>query len=262
MTLPARLEYFARPLEQRTSAFVSDFDGTLAPIVNDPATAAPLPESLSALRTLSEHLGLVAVVSGRPVEFLREKIPIDDVVLIGQYGLERLVDGRVELDPRAVEYVGAVARAAAQAEERWPALRIERKGEIAFTVHWRTAPNDEPDPDDLSALAVEHGLAMQPGRKACELRPPVPVDKGTVFQGLAYRYESKAFAGDDSGDLAAFAQEFGDVDRTPQAVRIAVRSTEAPPELLELAHVIVDGPAGLAALLTELADAVSARRQP
>jgi trehalose 6-phosphate phosphatase len=258
--LPDPLSRFIR--WPRASALVTDFDGTLAPIVDDPATATPLPEALRALETLASHLGLVAIVSGRPVEFLRSRLLIDDVLLVGQYGLERLVDGRVEIDPRAELFVDPIARATERAIELWPTLMIERKGEIAFTVHWRTAPNDEPHPADLAALAKDFGLAVQPGRRACELRPPVPVDKGTVFQDLAHSYEHQAFAGDDTGDLAAFAQAFGDPGHPTPAVRIAVRSPEAPPELVERADVIVDGPVGLAALLGDLAGAVSAIPPP
>lgn len=262
MTLRAQLADFVPPLHQARSAFVSDFDGTLAPIVDDPAKAEPLPEAIEALRTLASHLGLVGVVSGRPVEFLRAHIPIDGVVLIGQYGLERLVDGRVVLDPRTEAHVGAVARARSEAEQRWPTLLIERKGDIAFTVHWRTSPVDEPPPEELAGLATNYGLAIQPGKMACELRPPVPIDKGTAFSALVSGYAYTAFAGDDRGDLAAFTVELGDVEHDAQPVRIAVRSSEAPPELLEHADVIVDGPHGLAELLTELADAVSARPLP
>ena len=260
MTLPANLTPFIS--RSRQSALVTDFDGTLAPIVDDPSDAAALPESVASLGALAGHLGLVAIVSGRPVEFLRSRIPIDDVVLIGQYGLERLVHGRVEIDARAELYVETIARATERASELWPALPIEPKGEIAFTVHWRTTPDDEPHPADLAALAKDFGLAMQPGRKACELRPRVPVDKGTAFYDLAHRFENRAFVGDDSGDLAAFAQEFDDPDRTTHAVRIAVRSTEAPSELLDRADVVVDGPAGLAALLGELAGALRSSPPP
>ena len=103
---------------------------------------------------------------------------------------------------------------------------------------------------------------MQPGRQACELRPPVPVDKGTSFDELARAYERRIFAGDDLGDLAAFDQVFGDPEHDVQPVRIAVRSSEAPPELLERADVIVDGPRGLAELLAELARAVSSGPRP
>lgn len=254
MTLPAALHNIARHPSQ--SAFVTDFDGTLAPIVDDPTTAVPLPESVAALRTLTERLALVAVVSGRPIEFLRARIAIEDVALVGQYGLERLVNGRVVRDPRVADHLDAVAAAATQAEELWPGLAIERKGDIAFTIHWRSAPDLAPRAVDLAELADVHGLQVQPGRLACELRPRLPVDKGSVFAELGRDARYRAFAGDDEGDVAAFKTDFG-ATADSETVRIAVRSPEAPSELLDLADVVVDGPVGLAGLLGELADAVS-----
>ena len=98
------------------------------------------------------------------------------------------------------------------------------------------------------------------GRMAVELRPPVPVDKGTtVADAGARRARSPRFAGDDAGDLPAFAA-LRDARRAratlEHAVTIGVASDESPPEI-RAADVVVDGPAGLAALLDELADAIS-----
>jgi len=251
--LPPELESIARYHQE--SAFVTDFDGTLAPIVNEPARAEALRESIEALQTLAPLLALVGVISGRPVSFLRERVPVPGAVLVGQYGLERLIGDEVVLDERVVPYLDAVAAAANEAQQRWPDLLVERKGEVAFTVHWRTAPGSAPDPGDLAALAEEHGLTTQPGRMACELRTPVPVDKGTALGDMGVGPGWKvAFAGDDEGDLAVF--------RAPSIslVRIAVRASESPPALLEEADVIVDGPPGLAALLTDLAAEVSRPR--
>jgi trehalose 6-phosphate phosphatase len=232
--------------------------------VNDPAQAIALDRSLDALRRITPRLRLVAVVSGRPVEFLRERIPIDGIVLVGQYGLERLVDGQVVLHPGAEEFVDAVARAATDAEQRWPELHVERKGHIAFTVHWRTAPGTEPADADLRALSDRHGLVLQPARRACEFRPPIPVDKGTAFRAVGEEASPAyvAYAGDDDGDLAAFRTVLSDPDDGLEPVRIAVWSPEAPEALLDLADVVVTGPEGLADLLGDLADAVTALAQP
>jgi trehalose 6-phosphate phosphatase len=248
------------------AAFVTDFDGTLAPIVDDPARARALPAALDALAVLAERFALVAVVSGRPVEFLREHAAVPGAVLVGQYGLETLAGDDVVVDPAVVPYVDGVAAAAAEAARTWPELFVERKGEIAFTLHWRRAPGAAPDPDALTALATRHGLELQPGRMACELRPPVSVDKGTAVERLWSDHgwpDFNAFAGDDRGDLAVFdlfdredrKQELG----TGSYVRIAVRSAEAPPELVERADVVVNGPPGLADLLTDLVTRLPAR---
>ena len=54
-------------------------------------------------------------------------------------------------------------------------------------------------------------------------------------------------AGDDLGDLPAFA-----VAATLGGLRVAVRSAEAPPALLEAADLTVDGPEGMRELLERL----------
>jgi trehalose 6-phosphate phosphatase len=83
------LEPLAR--DPSRAALVVDFDGTLAPIVDHPDDARALPAALDVLAALVVELALVGVVSGRPVDFLRDRIGIDGVRLVGQYGLEAAV---------------------------------------------------------------------------------------------------------------------------------------------------------------------------
>ena len=234
-----------------------DYDGTLAPIVTDPALAVPLPAARDALGALTEWYALVAVVSGRAVEFLREHLALDGVALVGQYGLERLVGDTIVVDERAAPHTGAVAAAAAEAECIWPGLLVERKGVLACTVHWRWAPELEPDPLALDDLAVRHGLAALHGRRACELRPPVAMDKGHALEDLVQLHAlgSVVFAGDARGDLEAFdaLDRLRATQVLDHALRVGVRSDEAPAVLLERADLVVDGPAGVAALLRSFA---------
>jgi hypothetical protein len=53
----------------------SDFDGTLSPIVADPALAEPLAGVPELLGELARRYQVVAVVSGRPVAFLAARLP-------------------------------------------------------------------------------------------------------------------------------------------------------------------------------------------
>ena len=69
------------------AAILTDFDGTLAPIVEDPATAHPLPGAADVLERLAKRYAVVGVVSGRPVEYLRSRLG-DGLWLSGVYGLE------------------------------------------------------------------------------------------------------------------------------------------------------------------------------
>ena len=260
MELPAVLG----PLVEASarSAFLVDFDGSLAPIVDDPSRARALPAASDALARLAARLARVAVVSGRPVDFLAERLPIEGLTLVGLYGLERDTgDGRW-VDPRAVPWTPTIEAVAAALETRLPGMHVERKGDLAVTVHWRTTPERA---DVAVRVATEvsdqHGLAAPlRARMAVELRPPISVDKGTAVEGLVDGLEAAAFAGDDAGDVAAFSAlaRLRSGRALKAAVAIGVRSAEAPSSVLD-ADVVVDGPEGLAALMDALADAIDGR---
>ncbi len=244
------------------TAVVADFDGSLAPIVADPAAAVALPGVLEVLEDLVGNVGTVAIISGRPVEFLASRLPIGGLILVGNYGLERLVDGLVVLDPSAAPFLPAIAEAADEAERAWPGLHVERKGGIAVTLHWRGDPDQgEAAAAWAEATGVRLGLKVVLGRMARELRPNVPTDKGTVLEGLLRDHDAALFAGDDHGDLAAFdaLDRLAAVCALRAAVRVGVASTEGPAEICSRADVVVDGPAGLSALLSELVAALRER---
>ncbi len=242
-----------------------DYDGSLAPIVADPAAARMAPAARDALAALVPLVGRVAVVSGRPAAFLAEHVGVDGVTYAGIYGLERWegppATGRVVVDPRVEEWAPIVAAVAAAADAELPGVLVERKGLVAVTLHWRTAPHLEDGAAAwAAAAAAREGLAVVPGRLAAELRPPVPVDKGTTVAELARDASGALFAGDDAGDLPAFAAlralaARGDL---AHAVTVGVRSDESP-AAIAAQDVVVDGPAGLAELLGALAAAISAR---
>jgi trehalose 6-phosphate phosphatase len=258
--LPRALDPFVRAPAR--AAVFCDFDGSLSPIVRDPGAARVLPAAREALARLVPVLGRVAVVSGRPATFLRDALGLDGVEYAGIYGLERVVGNDVVVDERVAPFVDAVAHAADEAEAALPGLRVERKGRVAVTLHWREQPDRGDDArawatDAAARLGLEAPLR---GRMAVELRPPVPVDKGTTVVALAEGMDLAAFAGDDAGDVPAFAalRAMAERGELAHAVTIGVTSDESPPEV-HAADALVDGPAGLAALLDALAEAISAR---
>jgi trehalose 6-phosphate phosphatase len=244
--------------QPKATALFADFDGSLSRIVPEPQDAVALPAAFEVLRALVPRFGRVGIVSGRPIAFLAEQLPVPGLVLAGLYGLEFLVDGERRVDPRVDPYLPGVAAAADDAERRLPGILVERKAGVTVTLHWRTAAGRA---DEVCAVAAElaerYGLdAPQRGRKAVELRPPVPVDKGTAVDALLDSCTAGAFAGDDLGDVAAFHALARAVDerRLERAVRIGVHSPEAPPELAAAVDVVVDGPEGLVALLQRVVD--------
>jgi trehalose 6-phosphate phosphatase len=239
-----------RPKE---TVFLADYDGSLSPIVDRPGDAVPLPTSLDVLAGLVDRLGCVGIVSGRPVEFLAALVPVDGLVLAGLYGMESMIGGTRRVDPRVEPFLEAVARAADDADARLPGTIVERKAGVSVTLHWRVVPDQEEKVLAVaSELAQRYGLDQLRTRSAVELRPPVAIDKGTAIDALIDGFSVASFAGDDTGDLAAFAalaraQADG---RIARAVRIGVRSPEMPPVLPDAVDCMVDGPVGLVELLS------------
>lgn len=242
-----------------TATIVTDFDGTLSTIVDDPAAALPLPGARDVVRALAATYGRVAVVSGRPVGFLARQLDVNHdsgIVLSGIYGLECMEGGKVLIHPAAVEWIDMVDAMATRAEDEAPeGVTIERKG-VSFTIHVRQAQQHLAWARSLAeAVANSTGLALHEGRMSYELRPPVDIDKGTVVSGLVDGSTAACFLGDDVGDLPAFdALDRLRADCGAHVVKVGVRSSEAPAELVERADVLVDGPPGALGFLQTLLD--------
>lgn len=235
------------------AAVITDFDGTLSAIVDDPAAALPVDGAADVVCALARRYRRVAIVSGRPVDFLARAVGTD-ALLIGLYGLERMEHGRTTLHPAAVSWLDPVAAMAARAEAEAPdGVRIERKG-VTFTIHVREAPQHQAWARSFAdAAASATGLALHDARKSIELRPPVEIDKGTVVNELVDGLRAACFLGDDVGDLPAFdALDRFRADCGADVVRVAVKSAEAPAELIERADLLVDGPEGAVEFLRGL----------
>jgi trehalose 6-phosphate phosphatase len=243
-----------------------DYDGVLAPIVDDPEQAVPAPGAVEALRRLAGRVGSLAVVTGRPAEVPVRLAGLESVpglLVEGQYGAEHWADGQLTTpeDPPGVaaakpELAAALAEAGAD-----PGVWVEDK-RLALVVHTRRTADPDGELDRLrpalERFAARYGLEPHPGKMVLELRPP-GFDKGGVLRRLAAdrRPGAVLFAGDDVGDLPGFAA----VDELRRAgtpgLTVASASAEAA-EVAEAADVAVDGPPGVVALLTDLADALAA----
>ena len=104
-------------------------------------------------------------------------------------------------------------------------------------------------------VADEHGLELIPGKLVWELRPPVRGDKGDGVRRVVAESGARAVVvvGDDLGDLPAFAAVAQLAGEGHDGLRVAVRSEEAPPELLAAADLVLEGPEGVLDFLRLLA---------
>jgi trehalose 6-phosphate phosphatase len=251
------------------SAIITDFDGTLSPIVSRPELARPVDGSAELLARLAARFAVVAVVSGRPVSFLMQHLVSEDAVpgppptgtprFFGLYGLERSgPDGSVTVDGAVVPWLPVVDEVLGRLAGAAPdGVLVESKG-LAVTVHWRTVP--EAEPWALAAVADEvarTGLVAHPGRRSVELRLPLPVDKGSVTATLAGECSAAVFLGDDLGDLPAFAAlDELRASRGVATVKVAVADHESAPEVLAAADLVLAGPDEALDVLAWLASSV------
>jgi trehalose 6-phosphate phosphatase len=249
-TSAALAPFRARPTD---AAVVVDFDGTLSPIVHDPAAARPADGATDALIALAPRLGLVAVMSGRPTEFLTTVLPAG-VTLSGLYGLEVVREGVRTDHPDAGAWRATVADAARRAADDGPAgVDVEPKG-LSLTLHYRRHPEAA---DAVAAWARQEaarsGLEVRAAKMSVELHPPIAADKGTALESLAGGFGAVCFVGDDRGDLPAYDALDRMAARGVHALRVAVASDEAPAELLARADLVLDGPPAVVAFLRSLA---------
>jgi trehalose 6-phosphate phosphatase len=231
------------------AGILSDFDGTLSPIVDEPASARPLDGVPALLDELAGRYRVVAVLSGRPVSFLQEHLPAS-LLLSGLYGLEVVRDGTREDHPSGGMWREVIDDVAATSRANGPAgMKVESKG-LSLTLHFRGHGELEPQVRQLAERqAARSGLSVRPARMSYELHPPIEADKGTALRELAAGLRAVCFLGDDLGDLPAFAELDRLRDEGVATLRVAVRSDEAPAALLEAADVVVDGPQGAHDLL-------------
>jgi trehalose 6-phosphate phosphatase len=245
-----------------------DFDGTLAPIVDDPEQAYADPAAVAALGRLAGQVGAVVVITGRPVRTavrlggFDRAAGLGSMVVLGQYGVERWnAAGDTYVLPPAPEEILAVAQ---ELPDLLSSLglsdaRLEHKGR-AIGVHTRTLADPgqafERLEEPIRALAERHGLRVEPGKNVWEIRAP-GVDKGAALRAVVAELEARqvVFAGDDLGDLPAFEAVRTLRDEGVPGLLVCSASYEED-ALVTISDVIVDGTAGVAGWLTALADAI------
>ncbi|HEY8983862.1 MAG TPA: trehalose-phosphatase [Streptomyces sp.] len=240
-----------------------DFDGTLAPIVEDPETSRPYPGTVEALAALAERGARIALITGRPAEVAVRYGgfgDVDGMIVLGHYGAERWDQGTGEVvappPPPTLDDVRRELPALLGDTDAW----VEEKGR-AVAVHTRRAKDPqglwEALREPITDLATRHALIVEPGRLVLEIRPP-GMDKGAALTTLVEETNPAAvlYAGDDLGDLPAFtAVETLRKADTP-GILICSGSKEVT-ALTDRADLTVDGPAGVVRLLERLLDELS-----
>jgi trehalose-phosphatase len=186
-----------------------DYDGTLAPLVDDPAYATPLPEAAAAIRTLASlPQTTVAVISGRSLRDLAalSRMP-SEVHLVGSHGSEFDVGFVGRIQPEVAELRTRLGQAVFEMARQRPGIRLEQKP-ASVAVHTRGA-NREMALDMIeqvrSGPASWPGVHVTSGKDVIELSV-VATDKGGAVDELRTQHSASAviFLGDDATDETAF----------------------------------------------------------
>lgn len=195
-----------------------DFDGTLAPIVEDPGRAALPPATRAALERLAARPDTdVAIISGRALEDLRARVGLEEIYYGGNHGLEIEGPGVQRVHEGAAASRRRIAACAELLRKRLSSIEgveIEDKG-LTLSVHYRrVARREEAERVRVVARAAcegREGVKVTEGKVVVEVRPDVDWDKGRATRFILAALEAGAgtgvvaiFIGDDRTDEDAF----------------------------------------------------------
>ncbi len=197
--------------------FLTDFDGTLAPIVDTPDDAAALPGVDETLRALRDSDGTATgVVSGRALDDLYERVGVEDIGYAGNHGIELRYRGEDQIHPDARESMDLIAEVADTLESRLDSVDgcfVENK-RVTTTVHYRTVDDEEiPTVKETVGRTVDEqpaGLEITSGKAILEIRPDIDWNKGAAVEWLYDRIVpddeewTTVYVGDDTTDEDAF----------------------------------------------------------
>lgn len=241
-------EFIAKLVAKPRFGLFSDLDGTLSPIAPTPEAARITPRNRELLAELRKELPWVAIISGRRAGSVRERVGIPGLIYIGNHGLERWIDGRVEVIPEAQRHIPALRSTKDELQKiEEPGVYVEDKGPT-LSLHFRQAADPMAFARNYAAriadIVGKHDLSLFTGKMVFEVRPRVAMDKGIAFEQLVRqeKIEAALFLGDDISDLHAFemARKLRDA-AICDAWGAGVQSEEAPDALAASVDFLAEG---------------------
>jgi trehalose-phosphatase len=195
-----------------------DFDGTLTPIVDRPGKAELSLEMEGILKFLTRKRGFeVAIISGRSLYDLKQRIKIRNIIYVGNHGLEIERKGKKFIHPQASKSISTMKELKKILKARLGSIRgtiIEDK-RVGLAVHYRGVKNS--DVPELKRTVREvfrpfmekRKIRVGHGKKMVEAKPPIMWDKGKAASLLinSFRQEQPLpiYLGDDKTDEDAFS---------------------------------------------------------
>lgn len=251
-------------LAPRATALFCDIDGTISPIARRPADAFVPVRFRDVLKGLVERLGCVAVVTGRALDDGRRMVDVDGATYVGTHGLEVMDPFGVTCpDPHAERFVEAVQEMAALAGRELQGavdgVVLENKRTV-LAIHYRLAADPDSARHEIVARVVDparaRGLAVSTGHFVYEVRPPVPITKGTATRRLLGEddFVTALFCGDDLTDVTGFeaVHQWAGGDARRLGCAVAAMTSETPRPVIDESDVRVQATPGMYEVLRRL----------
>jgi trehalose 6-phosphate phosphatase len=241
---------FRQWLAHKRVGLITDVDGTISPITDQPDAAQVTASAKQSLEALAGRLTLVGVISGRAAADVQARVGVPGLIYVGNHGMERWQAGEVVRPPEVIAYRPNLETAIARLQpiaDGIDGVILEDKG-ATLSLHYRLAQDHDAVQREIGPL-MEHierdnDLKVFAGRMIYEIRPPLAMNKGSAFARLVqeFKLDAALYIGDDTTDADALHQantlrEAGDCD----ALGIGVRSDETPPVVLSTATHTADG---------------------
>ena len=200
---------------------LSDYDGTLTPIVSRPDEAVLPLEVRETLCALAKKPTFsVGIISGRSLSEVKALVGIQGIYYAGNHGLEIEGPGLKFINPAAKAAQTEIKDLARQFSAKLSSIEgviVEDKG-LSLSIHYRLVKESEEDIvaeifHQISSPWLQEGkVKVTSGKKVWEVRPPIDWHKGKVVKTIMneirvfLRCEQllTIYLGDDTTDEDAF----------------------------------------------------------
>lgn len=201
---------------------LSDYDGTLTPIVDRPEDAVLSDQVRGYLSIIMQKLNFsVGIISGRQLSELKQLVDISSVYYAGNHGLEIEGPELTYIDPIAQETRTILSAVINQLNEKLATISgviVEDKG-LSMSLHYRlvnegmTRQVEQIFNQITDPLIRDNKIKITSGKKVWEIRPPVNWHKGKAVELITRKMAALnnqqpdvvIYLGDDTTDEDAFS---------------------------------------------------------